>query len=57
MAITKKQSNTTVCHTLISIYKLGAGNSHKPRGEIYHSARLKPFFFFLNSVIIYIIPM
>lgn len=58
MDITKKQKVILLfCRTSISIYKLGTGNSHKPEGEIYHSARLEPFF--LNSVIvtIYIIPM
>lgn len=46
MAITKKQKVILLfCCTSISIYKLGTGNSHKPEGEIYHSARLEPFFF------------
>lgn len=57
MAVTKKQNVILLfCRTSISIYKLGTGNSHKPGGEIYHSARREPFF---NSVFvtIYIIPM
>lgn len=46
MDITKKQKVILLfCRTSISIYKLGTGNSHKPEGEIYHSARLEPFFF------------
>lgn len=45
MAITKKQKVILLfCCTSISIYKLGKGNSHKPGGEVYHSARLEPFF-------------
>lgn len=46
MAITKKQKVILLfCRTSTSIYKLGTGNSHKPEGIIYHSARLEPFFF------------
>lgn len=58
MAITKKQKVILLfCCTSISIYKLGTGNSHKPEGEIYHSARLEPFFFYSVTVTIYIFPM
>lgn len=47
MVVTKKQKVILLfCRTSISIYKLGTGNSHKPEGEIYHSARLEPFYFF-----------
>lgn len=50
MAIIKKQNVILLfCCTSIFIYKLRTGNSHRPKGEIYHSARLEPcFFVFFN---------